>query len=403
MTSAIPSLTRVPATEKGLTIADFLIPVRLGERASPRLRDLALVVAGAALIYLTAKVYVTIPGNPVPYTLQTFGVLVVGGALGLRRGGAASLLYVALGVVGLPFFAEGKGGLDVIWGTTGGYLVGFVVAGALVGRLAELGWDRKIGGALGATALGTLAIYAIGVPWLAVTANVSLDEGDRARAAAVPRLGHRQARRRRGRVPGGVVGGRPTAQRPLTPDPGLYGPGSEAWRLNREAALLLGAGPRALLMQIAHPLVAEGVDQHSDFRADPWSRLAGTVRSYLRIVYGTTAQARGEIRRLNGLHRSIGGPVRDPDAARRFGAAYDARDPALSLWVHATLVDSTLATVDAWLEPLSRDDAPGSTRRRWRSGGCSGCPTRSSRRTSTPSMATSPTCSLPTGPFIRRR
>ena len=110
-----------------------------------------------------------------------------------------------------------------------------------------------------------------------------------------------------------------------------------------------------MLMQIAHPLVAEGVDQHSDFRADPWSRLAATLRSYLRIVYGTTAQARGEIRRLNGLHRSIGGPVRDPDAARRFGAAYDARDPALSLWVHATLVDSTLAAVDAWLEPLSRD------------------------------------------------
>jgi uncharacterized protein (DUF2236 family) len=152
-----------------------------------------------------------------------------------------------------------------------------------------------------------------------------------------------------------VVGGRPTAQRPLTPDPGLYGPGSEAWRLNREAALLLGAGPRALLLQIAHPLVAEGVDQHSDFRADPWSRLAGTLRSYLTIVYGTTAQARGEIRRLNGLHRSIAGPVRDPGAAARFGGAYDARDPGLALWVHATLVDSTLATVDAWLEPLSHD------------------------------------------------
>ncbi len=151
------------------------------------------------------------------------------------------------------------------------------------------------------------------------------------------------------------MGGRPTAQRPLTPDPGLYGPGSEAWRLNREAALLLGAGPRALLLQIAHPLVAEGVDQHSDFRADPWTRLAGTLRSYLTIVYGTTAQARGEIRRLNGLHRSVAGPVRDPGAAARFGAAYEARDPSLSLWVHATLVDSTLATVDAWLEPLSHE------------------------------------------------
>ncbi len=145
------------------------------------------------------------------------------------------------------------------------------------------------------------------------------------------------------------MGGRPTAQRPLTADPGLYGPGSEAWRLNREAALLLGAGPRALLLQIAHPLVAEGVDQHSDFRADPWARLAGTLRSYLRIVYGTSAQARGEIRRLNGMHRSISGPVRDAAAADRHGATYTARDPALSLWVHATLVDSTLATADAWL------------------------------------------------------
>src|SRR4051794_34843157 len=176
---------------------------------------------------------------------------------------------------------------------------------------------------------------------------------DLGRHGAVPRDRCDQGPRGCCRVPGGVVGGRPTAQRPLTPDPGLYGPGSEAWRLNREAALLLGAGPRALLMQIAHPLVAEGVDQHSDFRADPWTRLAGTLRSYLRIVYGNTAQARGEIRRLNGLHRSIAGPVRDPEAASRFGGAYEARDPALSLWVHATLVDSTLATVDAWLEPLA--------------------------------------------------
>ncbi len=149
-----------------------------------------------------------------------------------------------------------------------------------------------------------------------------------------------------------MVGGRAPAQRPLTPDPGLYGPGSEAWRLNREAALLLGAGPRALLLQIAHPLVAEGVDQHSDFRADPWARLAGTLRSYLRIVYGTTVQARAEIRRLNRLHDAVAGPVRDP-AAARLGGAYTARDPELSLWVHATLVDSTLATVDAWLMPLS--------------------------------------------------
>src|SRR5689334_7192052 len=127
------------------------------------------------------------------------------------------------------------------------------------------------------------------------------------------------------------------------PDPGLYGPASEAWRLNREAMLLLGAGPRALLLQLAHPSVAAGVAEHSDFRTDPWARLAGTLRSYLTIVYGTTRTARDEIRRLNALHRDITGP------------GYAARDPDLSLWVHATLVDSTIAVADAWLEPLSRE------------------------------------------------
>ncbi len=136
---------------------------------------------------------------------------------------------------------------------------------------------------------------------------------------------------------------------------GLYGPDSVAWRLNREATLLLGAGPRALLMQIAHPLIAEGVDQHSDFRADPWRRLRGTLRSYLTIVYGTRTTARAEIRRLNALHRTIRGPVRDPLARAVSGAeAYDARDPALGLWVHATLIDATLVAHAAWIGPLDR-------------------------------------------------
>ena len=124
---------------------------------------------------------------------------------------------------------------------------------------------------------------------------------------------------------------------------GLYGPDSEAWRLNREAMLLLGAGPRALLLQLAHPKVAAGVAEHSDFRADPWRRLQATLRSYLAIVYGTSSEARSEIRRLNGLHRSIR------------GRGYRGRDPELSLWVHATLVDTTIVAADAWLEPLSRE------------------------------------------------
>ena len=152
------------------------------------------------------------------------------------------------------------------------------------------------------------------------------------------------------------MGGRTAAVGPLTRrpgDPGLYGPGSEAWRLNREAALLLGAGPRALLLQIAHPLVAEGVDQHSDFRADPWSRLAGTLRSYLRIVYGTRATALAEVARLDRMHGFVTGPVRDPWLRAEFGSTYEARKPELLLWVHSTLVDSTMVTVDRWLEPLS--------------------------------------------------
>jgi biotin transport system substrate-specific component len=186
MTYAMPSLTRVPATEKGLTIADFLVPVRVGERVSPRLRNAGLVVAGAALILLTSRLYAILPGTPVPFTLQNLGVLVVGGSLGLRRGAVAAALYLALGVVGLPVFAEARGGYSVVLGATGGYLVGFILASALVGRLAELGWDRRLGGALGATMLGTAAIYLVGVPWLAVSTGMSM--GDAVAKGLVPFL-----------------------------------------------------------------------------------------------------------------------------------------------------------------------------------------------------------------------
>src|ERR1700752_2607988 len=139
--------------------------------------------------------------------------------------------------------------------------------------------------------------------------------------------------------PSRVTGPRMNARTPLDPETaGLYGPGSEAWALNREAMLLLGAGPRALLLQLAHPAGPGGVAAHSAFRADPWARLQGTLRSSLRIVYGPGTAARAEIRRLNELHRTITGPT------------YRARDPELSLWVHATLVDSTIVVADAWLE-----------------------------------------------------
>jgi biotin transport system substrate-specific component len=107
-----------------------------------------------------------VPGSPVPVTGQTFGVLLVAGALGMRRGVASISVYVLIGLIGIPFFAEGKGGIQVILGATGGYIVGFVLAGAVVGRLAELGWDRRLIGALGAMAIGNVVIYLVGVPWL---------------------------------------------------------------------------------------------------------------------------------------------------------------------------------------------------------------------------------------------
>ena len=170
MTIGMPRIDRLPAQERGLTIGDFLVPIRVSERMHTRARHLALILIGTALISLGAQVVFYVPGNPVPFTGQTFGVLLSAGALGFRRGLAASALYVIIGAVGLPVFAGGRHGLDIVLGASGGYLIGFVVASAIVGRLAELGWDRTIFGAIGAMLFGSLAIYAIGVPWLAYVA-----------------------------------------------------------------------------------------------------------------------------------------------------------------------------------------------------------------------------------------
>jgi biotin transport system substrate-specific component len=167
MTIVLPRLDRTTAAERGITLADFLVPIRVGERMGTRIRHVALIAAGALFVILCARI--VIPTQPVPFTGQTFGVLLVGGALGFRRGLAALLLYLAIGAVGVPVYAEGRAGLAIVQGATGGYLIGFVLAAAVVGRLAELGWDRRIGGALAAMAIGTAIIYAIGVPWLKVS------------------------------------------------------------------------------------------------------------------------------------------------------------------------------------------------------------------------------------------
>jgi biotin transport system substrate-specific component len=171
---ASPHLDRLPAAERGITIGDFLVPIQIGDRISTRARHATLVVAGALFIALTANISLPVPGSPIPVTGQTFGVLLVGGALGFRRGVLAALLYVVMGFF-LPVYAGHASGVatiasmkdgHLVLGATGGYLVGFVLAAALVGRLAELGWDRRFFGAFGAMFIGNLVIYAIGVPWL---------------------------------------------------------------------------------------------------------------------------------------------------------------------------------------------------------------------------------------------
>jgi biotin transport system substrate-specific component len=177
MSSATARLPRLPIEERGITIADFLLPIRVGERMGSRPRHIALIAIGAVLIFASARISIPVPGSPVPITGQTFGVLLVGGALGFRRGLMSIGLYVLIGLIGLPFFAENKGGVSVIAGATGGYVVGFLIAGSLVGRLAELGWDRRIIGALGAMAIGNVVIYLVGVPWLMAVAHYDLATG----------------------------------------------------------------------------------------------------------------------------------------------------------------------------------------------------------------------------------
>lgn len=184
MTINVPSLNRLPAAERGLTIGDFLVPIGIGERISSRARHIALVVAGALLIALSANYVVPVPGSPVPVTGQTFAVLLVGGALGARRGALAALLYLAIGLL-LPVYADHQSGIDtiasvqggaIVLGATGGYLIGFVLAAGCVGRLAELGWDRHIGGSLAAMAIAEALIYVIGVPWLMVATDWSFSK-----------------------------------------------------------------------------------------------------------------------------------------------------------------------------------------------------------------------------------
>ena len=142
------------------------------------------------------------------------------------------------------------------------------------------------------------------------------------------------------------------------PDPGLFGPGTVTWRVMAEPLLMLGAG-RALLMQAAHPLVAQGAIDHSTYATDPFGRFERTVEWVTVVCFGTTAEARRTSRGINRLHAQVQGGLPGANATSVLppGAAYDARDRDLLLWVHATFVDTMLVSHDAFVGGLSTRDA----------------------------------------------
>jgi biotin transport system substrate-specific component len=141
-----------------------------------RVRDAAIVVSAALLTAALAQVAVPVPGSPVPITGQTLAVALTAAALGPGRGVAGQALYLALGAVGLPFYSDASSGVDVLFGATGGYLVGFLPAAYLIGLAARHRLDRAPWKALPLFVAGQAVIFAIGVPWLAAVAGMNAAE-----------------------------------------------------------------------------------------------------------------------------------------------------------------------------------------------------------------------------------
>jgi len=150
--------------------------------AIPRPRDrgrnlvvnAALVIGGSLFIAACAQISIPLGFTPVPITGQTFAVLLVGAAYGWRLAALTIALYLAQIAVGLPFAAEGRSGWEILTlvTATGGYLWGMLVAGLLTGWLANRGWDRSFGSALGLMLLGNIVIFGFGVPWLAASLDI---------------------------------------------------------------------------------------------------------------------------------------------------------------------------------------------------------------------------------------
>lgn len=158
-------MTALPTAAPRLVLADRVFGRTLA-------LDVVLVLAGAALTALLAQV--SVPLVPVPVTGQTLAVLLVGATLGAARGAISLGVYAFLGIVGLPVFSDYGAGLGVVLGPTGGYILGFVFAAALVGWLSERAWERQVLKALATFAAGTVVVFAVGLPWLAVALHYDL-------------------------------------------------------------------------------------------------------------------------------------------------------------------------------------------------------------------------------------
>ena len=150
------------------TVADVFRPK---EKSFAVFYDAIVVIFASLLVGLSAQIKVYLPFSPVPITGQTFAVLMLGALLGSRRGVLAMLAYLVEGAVGLPVFAAGIG-LQAILGPTGGFLVGFIAAAYTVGKLAEMGCDRRVTTTIAAMLAGEIALYTFGVGWLAMLTGI---------------------------------------------------------------------------------------------------------------------------------------------------------------------------------------------------------------------------------------
>jgi biotin transport system substrate-specific component len=148
----------------------------LADRVLPRSLavDSGLVVAGAALTAGLAQV--AIPLWPVPITGQTLAVLLVGASLGASRGAISMIVYALAGLVGLPVYSDHTAGAAVLLGPTGGYIVGFVLAAAFTGWLAERRWERRFLAGMVAFVAGSVVVFLVGLPWLQVSLGLTWPE-----------------------------------------------------------------------------------------------------------------------------------------------------------------------------------------------------------------------------------